>query len=88
MAVQALGYVGIGASNLDDWSAFATGQLGMQQVDRSASCRAFRMDDRKQRLIVDRELTDGDRYFGWEVADAGALDALNLVGEGRIRLAI
>jgi 2,3-dihydroxybiphenyl 1,2-dioxygenase len=76
MAVQALGYVGIGAANLDDWSAFATGQLGMQQVDRSASCRAFRMDDRKQRLIVDRELGDGERYFGWEVADAGALDAL------------
>jgi 2,3-dihydroxybiphenyl 1,2-dioxygenase len=76
MAVQALGYIGIGGSNLDDWSAFATGQLGMQQVDRAASCRAFRMDDRRQRLIVDRELAEGERYFGWEVADAGALDAL------------
>lgn len=76
MAVQALGYIGIGASNLDDWSAFATSRLGMQQVDRAASCRAFRMDDRRQRLIVDRELAEGERYFGWEVADAAALDAL------------
>jgi len=76
MTVQALGYVGIGARNLDDWSAFATSQLGLQQVDRTQSCRAFRMDDRRQRLVVDRELADGDRYFGWEVADAAALDAL------------
>src|ERR1035437_9328850 len=76
MAVQALGYIGIGGWNLDDGSAFAAGQLGMQQVDRAASCRAFRMDDRRQRLIVDRELAEGERYFGWEVADAGALDAL------------
>ncbi|MBN8890861.1 MAG: biphenyl 2,3-dioxygenase [Rhodospirillales bacterium 70-18] len=76
MAVQALGYLGIGATNLDDWSDFAIRQLGMQQVDRSASCRAFRMDDRRQRLIVDRELAQAERYFGWEVADAAALDTL------------
>ncbi|MDE2200241.1 MAG: VOC family protein [Rhodospirillales bacterium] len=76
MAVQALGYVGIGTTKLDDWSAFATAQLGMQQVDRGPSCRAFRMDDRRQRLIVDGALGDAERYFGWEVADAAALDAL------------
>jgi 2,3-dihydroxybiphenyl 1,2-dioxygenase len=34
------------------------------------------MDDRKQRLVVDRSLADGERYFGFEVADASALDAL------------
>ena len=34
------------------------------------------MDDRKQRLIVDGGLKDGERFFGWEVADATALDAL------------
>ena len=34
------------------------------------------MDDRRQRLIVDRSLPEGQRYFGWEVADAAALDAL------------
>ena len=35
MSVQALGYIGIGASNLDEWSDFATSQLGLQQVDRA-----------------------------------------------------
>ena len=76
MEIQALGYLGIGTARLDDWSDFATGWLGMQAVDRGAGVRAFRMDDRKQRLVVDGSLADGNGYFGWEVADAAALDGL------------
>jgi 2,3-dihydroxybiphenyl 1,2-dioxygenase len=76
MAVQALGYIGIGAADLDQWSEFATRQLGLQQVDGGASRRAFRMDDRRQRIIADAKQSDAERYFGWEVADATALDAL------------
>ena len=37
---------------------------------------AFRMDDRKQRLVVDADGGQGIGFFGWEVADAAALDAL------------
>jgi 2,3-dihydroxybiphenyl 1,2-dioxygenase len=76
MEVQALGYVGIGTDALDDWTEFATGMLGMQQTDIGNTARAFRMDDRKQRLILDRDRPNNSRYFGWEVADAAALDAL------------
>jgi 2,3-dihydroxybiphenyl 1,2-dioxygenase len=76
MAVQALGYLGISTQNIDEWSDFATRQLGLHLVDRTASSRAFRMDDRRQRVIVDREHPDADRFFGWEVADAASLDAL------------
>src|SRR6266436_3582150 len=76
MAVQALGYLGISTQNIDQWSDFATGQLGLQLVDRAASCRAFRMDDRRQRVIVDKERPDAERFFGWEVADTASLDAL------------
>ena len=76
MSVQALGYLGVGATNLDDWTAYATTNIGMQSVDRGAAGRAFRMDDRRQRLFVDSSLADGERVFGWEVADAAALDAL------------
>jgi hypothetical protein len=75
MTVQAMGYFWVGTSKLDDWTSFAIGQLGLQAVDRGGAMRAFRMDDRKQRLIVDGGLTDGERFFGWEVADATALDA-------------
>jgi hypothetical protein len=37
---------------------------------------AFRMDDRKQRITVDADGGEGIGFFGWEVADAAALDAL------------
>ena len=76
MEIQALGYVGVGASNLSDWSDFATGWIGMQMVETGNASRSFRMDDRKQRLVIDRSLADGERYFGWEVAGAAALNAL------------
>jgi 2,3-dihydroxybiphenyl 1,2-dioxygenase len=82
MSIQALGYLGIGSDKLDDWTQFATNWLGMQAVDRGDGVRAFRMDDRKQRLVIDRALPEGQRYFGWEVADAAALDALAVRLEG------
>src|SRR5258708_39943652 len=76
MEILAFGYLGLGASNLDDWTAFATSTIGMQSVDRASSMRAFRMDDRKQRLLIDRAIEAGAQVFGWEVANAAALDTL------------
>jgi 2,3-dihydroxybiphenyl 1,2-dioxygenase len=76
MTVQALGYVGIRAKGLGDWAAYGTNLLGLQRIDKSRSTLAFRMDDRKQRIIVDADGGDGIGFFGWEVADAAALDAL------------
>ena len=76
MTVQAMGYFWVGTSKLDDWTNLAGNQLGLQAVDRGGAIRAFRMDDRKQRLIFDGGLTDGDRFFGWEVTDATELDRL------------
>jgi 2,3-dihydroxybiphenyl 1,2-dioxygenase len=75
-APQALGYVGTRAKDLGDWASYGTCLLGLQCVDRSRSTLAFRMDDRKQRLIVDADGGDGIGFFGWEVANAGALSAL------------
>src|SRR3954468_14645380 len=76
MAVQALGYAGFGSAALEDWRQFGTGLVGLQAVERSPSLLAFRMDDRKQRIVIDRALPEGERFFGWEVADAAALEAL------------
>jgi len=76
MSIQALGYVGFGSSALDDWRQFGTGLVGLQAVERSPSLLAFRMDDRKQRIVIDRSLPEGERFFGWEVADAAALEGL------------
>jgi 2,3-dihydroxybiphenyl 1,2-dioxygenase len=76
MPIQALGYAGFGSSALDDWRQFGTGLVGLQAVERGNSLLAFRMDDRKQRIVIDRSLPEGSRFFGWEVADAADLDAL------------
>ncbi len=63
MTIQALGYLGIGTDKLDDWTNYATNWLGMQAVDRGAGVRAFRMDDRKQRLVIDRSLAGRAALF-------------------------
>jgi 2,3-dihydroxybiphenyl 1,2-dioxygenase len=76
MALQALGYAGFGSAALEDWRQFGTGLVGLQAIERSPSLLAFRMDDRKQRIVIDRALPEGSRFFGWEVADAAALNAL------------
>src|SRR5271165_4283339 len=74
--LTALGYVGIRSLRLDEWDSYATRLLGMQQVDRGGAVRAFRMDDRKQRLVVAGGEGEGLGFLGWEATDAAALDAL------------
>jgi 2,3-dihydroxybiphenyl 1,2-dioxygenase len=76
---QALGYVGVRAKDLGDWASYGSGLLGLQRIDKTRSTLAFRMDDRKQRIIVAADGGEGIGFFGWEVADAAALD--NFAGE-------
>lgn len=85
--IEALGYVGIRSDRLDDWASYGGRWLGLQLVERTGSSLRFRMDDRKQRIVVadGREPGPGDaaQFFGWEVANAAALDALAARLEGR-----
>src|SRR5437764_11931831 len=74
MDIQGLGYVGIRAKSLEDWTGFGTNFLGMQLVDRSSKSLALRMDDRRQRVVVSEDGGEGVAFFGWEVTDAKALD--------------
>jgi 2,3-dihydroxybiphenyl 1,2-dioxygenase len=74
--VQSLGYIGVRADSLEDWSTYAGGLLGLQRVDKGGKTVAFRMDDRKQRIVVDGSGGKGIGFFGWEVADGAALDAV------------
>jgi 2,3-dihydroxybiphenyl 1,2-dioxygenase len=76
MEICALGYIGIKSSQLEQWSQMATGLLGMQQVDRGGRMRAFRMDDRKQRLILDGGSDAGLGVMGWEVPTRDELSRL------------
>jgi len=65
-APQTLGYVGVRAKDLGDWASYGSGLLGLQRIDKSRSTLAFRMDDRKQRIIVDADGGEGIGFFGWE----------------------
>ncbi|CAL79696.1 putative Biphenyl-2,3-diol 1,2-dioxygenase (23OHBP oxygenase) (2,3-dihydroxybiphenyl dioxygenase) (DHBD) [Bradyrhizobium sp. ORS 278] len=76
MEITALGYIGIKSPQAEQWGRMATELLGMQRVDRAADMQAYRMDDRKQRLIVDGSGDDGLAVMGWEVGDAAALARL------------
>jgi 2,3-dihydroxybiphenyl 1,2-dioxygenase len=84
MALDSLGYFGVRARSLDDWSSFATKFLGLQLVDRSRSTMTFRMDDRRQRIVVQQDGADGGQaaFMGWEVGGTRALDDLAATLEG------
>jgi 2,3-dihydroxybiphenyl 1,2-dioxygenase len=72
----ALGYLGFSASDLDDWRNYGSKLLGLQPVDKTAKTLGFRMDERRQRFCIEADGKQGVKYFGWEVADAGALQAI------------
>ena len=74
--LQSLGYIGVGGDLIEEWRAFGGDLLGMQVVDSAKSRVTLRMDDRKQRFIVDKAQENGTCVFGWEVADAAALLAI------------
>ena len=85
MPVTSLCYLGVRTQSLGQWSEFATGLLGMQQVDGGGQSNAYRMDDHKQRLIVEQHSGSSLAFMGWEVSDqqslgqiAGRLDAANV----------
>ncbi len=73
--LKSLGYIGVTSARLDEWAPFACNLLGMQKVDSTAAALAFRMDDRRQRLLVDRG-NDGLGFLGWEVGEQADLDRL------------
>jgi 2,3-dihydroxybiphenyl 1,2-dioxygenase len=76
MKLQALGYVGVSTRKVEEWGDFAGKFLGMQLTDSSRNARAFRMDDRKQRLVVQEGDLEGPAFFGWEAADQAAVDGI------------
>ena len=74
-AMNGFGYAGLRSEKIDDWADYGPKFLGLQLVERTRSALKFRMDDRKQRIVVSAEET-AENAFGWEVDDAAALDAL------------
>jgi 2,3-dihydroxybiphenyl 1,2-dioxygenase len=72
--LQSLGYLIMPGQDLDAWSVWAPKVFALQIADSSSSTRAFRMDDHLYRLVIDQKVQLPT--FGWEVANAKALDAM------------
>ncbi|WP_417583473.1 VOC family protein [Pelagibacterium sp.] len=76
MALSSFGYVGYRSADLSEWNTYGTSLLGLQVVDSTRQSIAFRMDDRKQRIIVEAGDGGGASFYGWEAEDREALHAI------------
>ncbi len=76
MLLQSLGYLGASASDLEEWRRFGTDFLGLQLAGSSDKSLSFRMDQQAQRLEISTDKSADRHFFGWEVADANALEQI------------
>jgi len=76
MHILSLGYLGFAAADLAEWRDYATGFLGLQAVADGRDGLALRLDEYRHRLLFEAGDAAGALYYGWEVADPGALDVV------------
>ncbi len=69
MSVSALGYLGIGVSDIDRWRAYATTEvLGMQEMETAEDGAVYlRIDECHHRFALHPTGEDDVKYVGWEV---------------------
>ena len=76
MYINSLGQVEIRTAKLDEWAEYGPKYLGLQLVERSSSGLMFRMDERKQRLMLTRDNAGESVTFGFDVASSAELGQL------------
>jgi 3,4-dihydroxy-9,10-secoandrosta-1,3,5(10)-triene-9,17-dione 4,5-dioxygenase len=86
MDVASLGYLRITAEDPHNWAGFASHVLGMETVPGDGDMLHLRMDERHHRIAIEPAEPSGNGSgngsahdvgggcYGWEVADAAALD--------------
>ena len=55
MTLSSFGYASLRSDRIDDWAEYGAKFLGLQVVERTKSALKFRMDDRKQRIVISSE---------------------------------
>lgn len=75
--VRSLGYVIIGATDLDAWRTFAPQVLGMQLAEQTDTSLRFRMDEYAYRFHVELDAPEGVHTIGWAVTGADELDQVS-----------
>lgn len=76
-AVTQLGYLGIGAKDVDAWRSYAEGLLGLgvSAVDPDGTV-LLRLDEHEQRFLVHEDPRDDVLYVGWQTDDEASLNAI------------
>ena len=65
-----MGYVGIGAKDIEQWEHYATESLGLQSNGReSDGSLLLRMDEYEYRIAVHPDNRDDISYVGWQVTN-------------------
>lgn len=73
-SVTALGYLGLGVSDLSAWRSFATDVLGLQCTEEDATgALLLRMDGTSWRFRLEQSTADDILFAGYEVPNAEAL---------------
>ena len=73
-SVTQLGYVGIGAKDIEQWEHYATESLGVQSNGReSDGSLLLRMDEYEYRIAVHPDNRDDISYVGWQVTNEQGL---------------
>ncbi len=76
-AVIELGYVGVEASNLDEWSDFAANVLRVEIARRDQDGSLYlRIDERSHRYAIHPGSSNDISYFGMQVRNVGELAAM------------
>ena len=81
MDIRSLGYIGLNSTKVDDWRRWGSEIIGLGLKDPTPEVSAlssampkvdgalyFRMDDRRQRIVVYPSDKDELAYMGWELA--------------------
>jgi len=76
MAIKRLGYIGIGASDVPAWAAFAATVPGCEVAGGPGDSLRLRIDERDWRIAVEPDASDDILYAGWEVSGAPDLAAV------------
>tara|TARA_R110001606_G_scaffold47570_1_gene121221 strand:+ start:48657 stop:49544 length:888 start_codon:yes stop_codon:yes gene_type:complete len=85
MAIQSLGYIGLGARDLVDWHAYAKTIMGadIREIDDAL---VLRLDSRDWRIRVEQNANEDILYVGWETGGAeeftDTVETLKSVGVG------
>lgn len=76
MSVQSLGYLGFKVSQLEAWSDFAGGTLGLMAAPAPKGSLRFRMDAQAWRISIERGDEDDIAFVGFEVRGPAELEAV------------